>query len=84
MFSVEVFRYTDFASDDASYQGDWRNDRRSGCGTQEYIDGTVYDGEWRNGLRNGRGKCSYWNRGVYEGKWINDVRAGLGQVRATL
>lgn len=37
--------------DGGIYEGDWKNDRRSGMGKKSYANGDVYIGQWKSGKR---------------------------------
>ena len=34
--------------DGARYEGDWADDKASGYGRFEHVDGDIYEGEWKN------------------------------------
>jgi len=61
-----------------SYHGDWKNNKKHGCGVMKYTDGATYDGEWRNGRKHGKGtfKTKYYK---YDGEWKNSVYHGRGE-----
>lgn len=68
----------------ASYQGEWRTDRKSGYGIQTYPNGNKYEGNWEDGERCGEGVL--WIRPpgqkklrkLYIGGWLKDKRHGKG------
>lgn len=68
----------------ASYQGEWRADRKSGYGIQTYPNGNKYEGNWENGTRCGEGVLWIRPQGqkklrkLYIGGWLNDKRHGKG------
>ena len=41
--------------DGRHYEGEWRNDQRSGHGTMTWSDGSWYDGHFAFGVRHGYG-----------------------------
>lgn len=73
--------------------GEWRDDQRSGQGTQQYSSGDVYSGEWQNDQRHGYGILDYANHQNdqsggstrrperYEGDWMSDLQHGRGTLR---
>ncbi|XP_065831521.1 MORN repeat-containing protein 3-like [Oscarella lobularis] len=68
------------------YSGDWKNNKKSGKGTQRRKDGTVYDGDWKDDKRHGFGTLAMrlksekfdQYRKLYAGGWKNDKRHGYG------
>ena len=64
------------------YQGEWKNDRRSGQG-KSIIDHdgqyAVYEGMWEDDMRSGQGEM-FWSCGAsYSGEWKQDHPHGRGQ-----
>jgi len=41
--------------DGSSYEGEWKNDMRSGKGKMMYKNNSTYEGNWENGKRSGYG-----------------------------
>jgi len=65
------------------YDGEWRQDRRSGHGilTIENGKGNVlytYDGEWLTDQRHGRGSCVRRCKEKYTGQWAANLYHGAG------
>jgi hypothetical protein len=66
-----------------SYDGEWKEDERSGNGTFIWKTGEIYVGEFLNGLFHGHGVNKYpendaFNRTSYDGEWKEDERSGNG------
>lgn len=62
------------------YEGNWKQNKRSGKGKQIYANGDVYDGGWHDDLKHGKG-ILYDKYGVkYEGEWITSIRHGLFKI----
>lgn len=65
-----------------SYKGEWKNDKKSGFGTQTWANGAKYEGDWLKGRRHGKG--TQWIRvdgklkKEYSGDWANGKKEGLG------
>lgn len=59
-------------------EGQWRNGKREGQGTQIWPDGAKYEGEWKNGKACGKGKFWHVDGDVFEGEWENDKANGYG------
>ena len=49
------------------YDGQWKEDRREGTGTQRDMDGSVYAGQWLSNKKHGKGKSTRADFAVYEG-----------------
>jgi hypothetical protein len=61
-----------------SYDGEWKEDKKSGNGTQTWKSGDKYVGEWQNGDETGKGTY-YWPSGnKYVGDFLNDKLHGNG------
>ena len=71
------FRQKTWANGDR-YEGEFKDDKRTGRGTYYWASGNRYEGEFVDGDFNGWGK-KYWASGKrYEGEWKNDKRTGRG------
>ena len=44
-----------FYSDGTKYEGEWKNNMRSGKGKMTYKNNSVYEGNWRNNKKDGIG-----------------------------
>jgi hypothetical protein len=66
--------YYEFKYTDATYQGNFVNDKRDGYGVCYYNNGAVYDGNWSNGKWDGYGSLNYANGDAYQGNFVNGVR----------
>lgn len=51
------------------YDGEWKEDKRSGQGVLIWEDGKKYDGKWKEDQINGKGAMTYQNGGKYDGEW---------------
>lgn len=68
----------------ASYQGEWKDNKKNGYGVQVFPNGQKYEGQWAGGMRNGEG--TLWVpvgkaqklRKLYVGGWKDDKRHGRG------
>jgi hypothetical protein len=66
----------------ASYNGNYKDDKKSGKGKLVWKDGSKYEGDFENGLRNGFGVYTYSkedDRDYYEGHWKDDKKSGKGK-----
>ena len=59
-------------SDGARYQGEYKNDQRSGSGRFFFPNGDMYDGQIKNGMFHGQGTYFYLNGARNVGEWKND------------
>lgn len=74
------------SSNNDKYEGNWKDDLRSGRGIKYYSNGDKYDGEWNNDLKEGKGKdyinfigrYEYHNGNLYEGELRADMKDGNG------
>ena len=76
--NVKVFPFVS----GASYQGEWKDDKKSGFGTATNADGTKYEGEWKHNKYDGKGTFYVKKRKNYVrqyiGMWRNGKRDGEG------
>ncbi len=66
-----------------SYDGEWKEGKKTGKGKFVWKNGGNFVGEWLNGLRHGHGVETYpendkWNRISYDGEWKDGERTGNG------
>ncbi|XP_053487074.1 junctophilin-3 [Ictalurus furcatus] len=71
-----------------SYAGEWRNDKRSGCGVSRRSDGLCYQGEWLSNKRHGYGCTTFPDGTKEEGKYkqnslVSGKRKNLIPLRAS-
>lgn len=62
------------------YEGHFRNNQKSGHGSQTYQNGDVYEGEWQNDRRFGKGKISQKDGALLEATFVEDVAQGPNTV----
>lgn len=60
------------------YDGQFRNNRKSGFGSLRYSNGDSYEGQFYNGLKHGKGKLMQNNCTIYNGQWKNQKMDGFG------
>ena len=60
------------------YEGQWKNCKRDGFGTQIWPNGDYYEGEWINDKIQGRGKLTHINGDFYDGEFENNEANGYG------
>ena len=60
------------------YDGQWKENQRSGRGTYTWKNGDKYVGEWADNNRSGRGTYTWKDGEKYEGEWLDDKRNGHG------
>ena len=60
------------------FEGDFKEDLRTGYGVYTWPDGRKYEGNWENDLRSGKGKLTLRNGSIYEGNWKDDAPSGQG------
>ncbi|KAM6973498.1 junctophilin-3 isoform 2-T2 [Aplochiton taeniatus] len=56
-----------------TYSGEWKNDKRTGCGMSRRSDGLQYEGEWLNNKRHGYGCTTFPDGTKEEGKYKQNV-----------
>lgn len=71
-----------------SYAGEWRNDKRAGCGVSRRSDGLCYHGEWLANKRHGYGCTTFPDGTKEEGKYkqntlVSGKRKNLIPLRAS-
>ncbi|KAM9470867.1 junctophilin-3 [Clarias gariepinus] len=71
-----------------SYAGEWRNDKRAGCGVSRRSDGLCYQGEWLSNKRHGYGCTTFPDGTKEEGKYkqnalVSGKRKNLIPLRAS-
>ncbi|XP_062856377.1 junctophilin-3 [Trichomycterus rosablanca] len=71
-----------------SYTGEWRNDKRAGCGVSRRSDGLCYQGEWLGNKRHGYGCTTFPDGTKEEGKYkqntlVSGKRKNLIPLRAS-
>ncbi|XP_077354596.1 MORN repeat-containing protein 3-like isoform X2 [Festucalex cinctus] len=69
-----------FKSGCGAYEGEWREDQRSGWGRMLFRDGDVYEGEWTEDKEHGFGIRRYANGNRYEGSWRDGEKSGTGKL----
>lgn len=61
------------------YEGDWKDGKKCGRGTETWADGSVYEGTFESDQRHGRGVFRSGHKGeIYQGEWSYNHRHGLG------
>lgn len=63
------------------YEGERRENMRSGQGTLFYSNALCYEGEFRNNVRHGFGILKFNQIEIYRGEWQNDELWGQGKLR---
>ncbi|KAJ8343861.1 hypothetical protein SKAU_G00311900 [Synaphobranchus kaupii] len=71
-----------------SYAGEWKSDKRSGCGVSRRSDGLRYEGEWAANRRHGYGCTTFPDGTKEEGKYkqnalVSGKRKNLIPLRAS-
>jgi hypothetical protein len=60
------------------YEGEWKDDKKSGEGVYTWSNGSRYEGGWKDGKQSGQGLYT-WPSGLqYEGGFKEDLRSGRG------
>lgn len=62
-----------------TYQGQYKDGKRHGLGTMDFVAGQIYEGTWRNGKRHGYGRYIQQNGSYYVGDWKADMQHGYGE-----
>jgi len=75
-YIVRTTRGTDTVSD--VYEGEFKNNLRSGVGTLTMHAGMRYEGEWENDKRHGNGRCIFKDGSIYQGGWAHSKMHGHG------
>jgi len=66
------------ATNQHTYEGEWKDGVKSGNGIMIYPDGSKYTGEWANGRRHGQGVYRYCNGDIFSGTWADGGKNGNG------
>lgn len=56
-----------------TYAGEWKNDKRTGCGVSRRSDGLCYHGEWLSNKRHGYGCTTFPDGTKEEGKYKQNI-----------
>ncbi|KAL0968070.1 hypothetical protein UPYG_G00261980 [Umbra pygmaea] len=56
-----------------TYCGEWKNDKRTGCGVSQRSDGLHYEGEWVGNKRHGYGCTTFPDGTKEEGKYKQNI-----------
>ncbi|KAL2093669.1 hypothetical protein ACEWY4_010981 [Coilia grayii] len=56
-----------------TYEGEWKNDKRTGCGVSRRSDGLCYQGEWLSNKRHGYGCTTFPDGTKEEGKYKQNI-----------
>ncbi|XP_048112861.1 LOW QUALITY PROTEIN: junctophilin-3 [Alosa alosa] len=56
-----------------TYAGEWKNDKRTGCGVSRRSDGLCYQGEWLSNKRHGYGCTTFPDGTKEEGKYKQNI-----------
>jgi len=62
------------------YEGDFKQDKPHGLGTEQLTCGTNYRGQFKDGEKEGYGTCQYPDGTAYDGEWVAGKRHGEGIV----
>ncbi len=74
---IETYPEND-PSGTVSYDGEWKEDERSGTGTMIWKDGNKYVGEWQDGYRSGKGTFYFSSGQKYVGDFLKSKFHGHG------
>ena len=58
------------------YEGELKDGKKHGQGTQIYEGGAKYEGEWMNDMKHGQGTFTYTNGTIKKGLWENNIFVG--------
>jgi hypothetical protein len=61
-----------------TYDGEWKDNKKSGKGVKTLPDGTTYDGEWKDDTRSGKGVETWLSGTTYDGEWKDGKKHGKG------
>ena len=61
------------------YEGEWRNSKKHGNGTENYSNGDFYVGHFREGDYDGTGKYIWQNGSSYHGTFKEGKKSGNGK-----
>ena len=67
-----------YKNGDLKYEGELKNGKLNGYGTQYFKDGQIYVGEFKNNKKHGFGIEYYINDDKYDGEWRNNSFNGKG------
>ena len=74
-----VFKTVHYA-DGEKYEGEIKNNKRSGYGINYYPNGNKYEGWWENDLKHGTGTFFFNDGSLYVGQWVNNKKNGIGTI----
>ena len=60
------------------YEGEIKDEKKSGYGINYFINGDRYEGWWDNDLQNGTGTLFYNDGSLFIGQWVNGKQNGMG------
>jgi hypothetical protein len=78
MHGKGIFKY---ANGEATYDGCFKYDKRSGEGKMTYADGDEYDGNWKDGKKHDQVALKYVNSDVYDGYYKDSKKHDKGSYR---
>ena len=70
-----------FINDGGWYEGEYKDEKYHGHGTETWSDGDKYEGEFKDGKRNGHGTYTWSDGGKYVGKFKDGEYHGNGKVK---
>jgi hypothetical protein len=63
------------------YEGEWKNQKKNGCGRMISKEGDVYEGQWKDNMPEGEGTYEGINpKRKYIGFWAHGYLSGKGKV----
>ncbi len=89
--SIEIYNPVDLENEErngsdveivdelGNYQGGVFNSKRSGLGTQAYLNGDTYIGQFLNDKIHGEGTYYFEIGGIYVGHFENGIKSGIGK-----
>ena len=70
-----------YTSDEETYEGDWKEDKKDGNGIIIYKNGCKYEGQFKNNKIEGIGKMSWIDGAYYSGEFKNNIFNGKGVLK---
>lgn len=63
----------------ATYEGEYKDNKKHGRGKYTWPERRIYDGEWKDDYMDGRGKMTWPDERIYDGEWKDDKKNGHGK-----
>ena len=73
----------EYISEDETYNGDWKDDKKDGEGLLQYKDGIEYKGHFEKDKFNGKGEMKWPDGTYYSGYFLDNIFHGEGYLKGS-